>query len=336
MGDAGIWQKKLQIHKYSDAFAVPTGNMIHVFDNQGTFVPYTSKRKVGKAEYAKVDTQLDVEEIDVDYCDEDVVYIGFMRGHYGHFLVDSAVRLWALCEEECAGKKLLITFEEVTPFIIELFDYLEVDKTRFLLPKRPTRFRSILVPELSYFPCTYIAEEYLSPFNEVVKKVNLDKPIYDKLYLSRIHFSQGKRELGEKDIQDIFEKNGYKVLYPEELSFQEQVWYYKNCKTIVTTNGTIAHNILFAPDRTELIILNRFNKWENTHQRAINLIKNIRDRYVNVYVEGSDRDNSLMWRTEDFLKFCEEKSMSIPRQSIFRKVFLQLIFRLPLLYRWCK
>jgi len=278
------------------------------------------------------------EDTEYDYLDEEVVYIGFMRGHWGHFMVDSSTRFWMLDRPECKGRRFLINIEGMDELYAKVFSYLGIDNEQVISLEQNTRFRAIYVPDLAYYPAKYISKEYLFPFEKIMSQINLQLPIYEKIYLSRIHFTKGKRELGEKDIQDVFKKNGCHIIYPEELSLEEQIWYYKNCKTMITTNGTIAHNAIFCNRDAELIILNRFCEEENMHQRAINLIKNIKVTYVNAYhpnVKGN-KDDSLMWKTDDFLRFCQERDYRIPREICGRKLYLRILFKLPFLYRFFK
>lgn len=340
MQDKILVKDELKVCEYEYACAIPGAQgVVSIYDQNGVFVPHTSKRKFGKKAYVSQDEKIS-EEVSSGcrYLDEEVVYMGFMRGHWGHFLVDSSVRLWALECPECAGKRILLNIEGMEAVYEKFFGYLGIDTRRIISLNEAVKFRSVLVPELSYFPGKYISKEYLAPFNRAVAQIHMDVPTYDKIYLSRIHFSKGKRELGEKDIQDVFVDNGYHVLYPEELSIEEQIWYYKNCKVMATTNGTIAHNIVFSGDETELIILNRFQQGENPHQKAINDLKNIKITYVNVYRErdAGNRNDSLMWKTPEFYEFCKQKEFCLRKEKVGRKLYLQLLFKLPFLYRWFK
>ncbi|MBP3604426.1 MAG: glycosyltransferase family 61 protein [Lachnospiraceae bacterium] len=334
-----IHLKKPNIVKYEQAYAVIGGQgVINIYDNEGNLVPNTTKRKFGKKEYIHHAEKKFFSEEEYTYVNEEVVYIGFMRGHWGHFMVDSSVRFWALERPECKGKRILLNIEGMNALYEKIFEYMGIEKSQIIVMSKTTKFKAVYVPELSYCPEQYVSKEYLYPFEKIANQINLQTPSFDKIYLSRLHFTKGKKELGEKDIQDIFLKNGYHVLYPEELSLEEQVWYYKNCKTMVTTNGTIAHNVLFCNAGTELIILNRFCEEENMHQKAINAIKNIKVNYIDAYhphVEGTKND-SLMWKTKGLISFCNEKNYKMPKQLWGRKLYLRILFKLPYLYKFVK
>lgn len=331
-----VKSEKLKIDIYDSAYVIPgKQGILHVYDKQGEFVPFTSKRRFNRNEYSVPVSPISVEETEMEYYDEEVVYIGFLRGHWGHFLVDSSVRLWALDLPECVGKRILVKIEGMEEFYSKLFTLLHVDQSRILQLNKGARFRKVLVPELSYFPGKYITKDFLTPFKKISDNIFMNKAVYEKIYLSRVHFAKGKKELGEELIQKIFEENGFHILYPEELSYEEQVWYYKNCKKMVTTNGTIAHNVVYADKDVELTILKRFEE-DNIHQDAINNVMSVKAQYINAYDKRSDHDNCLMVRTPELLEFCRKENMIIPRESYWKRFVDYWLFRLPYLYRWCK
>lgn len=327
-----IIKKNLMIHKYLNAYAiVGEQGIIHVYDSDKKYVEYTSKRKVG-ANYYKTPT-ISSEDINGDYCEEEVVYIGFCRGHWGHFMVDSSIRMWALLDEECIGKKILVNIEGMRDFYYKWFKYFNIDKKNIIELDSNKQYKKILVPDLSYVIDKYISVEFSKPFEYIASEINIDLPVYSKIYLSRVHFSHKNKmkQIGEKNIQNIFEKNGYKIIYPEEISFEEQVWYYSHCDSMVTTNGTVAHNILFMRDDSELIILNRFYE-ESMHQNNINLVKNVRVTNINAYYKSSTHDNALMVMSEELKEFFKKRNFFVPMLNGSIKNYI--IYKLPYFYKW--
>ena len=98
-------KEELRIDEYENAFARPNGGqgIISVYDQNGQFIPYTSKRKYGKAEYSVLEA-LTLEDMqEAGFFNEEVVYLGFFRGHWGHFIVDSSIRLWKKRSTEIKG-----------------------------------------------------------------------------------------------------------------------------------------------------------------------------------------------------------------------------------------
>ncbi len=330
-----VEKEELRIDEYENAFARPNGGqgIISVYDQNGQFIPYTSKRKYGKAEYSVLEA-LTLEDMqEAGFFNEEVVYLGFFRGHWGHFIVDSSIRLWALEKEEYRNKRILMKIEGMETFYQKFLGYLGISREQIIQLEEPARFKKIIIPQLAYFPKAYISRAFLSPFRRVSEVIRLDKKTYDKIYLSRVRFARSKKELGERRIQSIFEENGYQVLYPEELSLEEQIWYYKNCKEIVTTNGTIAHNVVYAKEGIRLVMLKRF-KEENTHQLAINQICGIDYIEVDCYDKKSNHNNSLMLRTPQLMEFCRKNGISVLQEGIWQRIYFRIIFNLPYLYKW--
>ena len=324
----------MQVVEYTNVCAIPVGRqqIICLYDEEGNYIPNTSKRTYGKSEYYKPDTPHTYDMDKIEYVDEEVVFLGFLRGHWGHFIVDGSVRLWALTLQKYKGKKVLARIEGNATFCKILLKHLGIEENQILQIDVPTRFKKVHVPDISYVPFTYISKKFLAPYRTIAEQINLEKEVFEKIYLSREHFAKGKKELGEKYIRQIFEDNGYHILYPEELSFEEQVWYYKNCKEIVTTNGTVSHNVVYANEGIRLVLLKRFDD-TNLHQLAINQINNIEFIEVDCFEKGSERDKCLMLQTKELEEFCKDNSMIYGKQKMWRKICLKLVFRIPYLYK---
>ncbi len=324
------------IKQYENSYIIPNGQCLFAFDNSGNFITNTGKRRVGKLEYTKVDN-IDVNSMTFEYCAEEVVYIGLLRGHWGHFLVDSTVRMWALLDDICKGKKILANIEGMEPFYREWFKLFGIDiDTDIISPQLPIKYKKLLVPDISYFPGKYVTDKYIVPFDYVRDKICNDNaerwPVYDKIYLSRAKFSVGTKQLGEDFIQGIFEDNGYKVLFPEEIPFKEQIWYYAHCNSIVTTTGTIAHNILFCNPGTELVLLNRYDDMP-VHQGYINKCRKAEVTVINAYSAGSTHDKNLMILTPELENFFDKRAYKYERKNRINMLILKLLFYIPKAYK---
>lgn len=61
--------------------------------------------------------------------------------------------------------------------------------------------------------------------------------------------------MGEKSIEKLFQSYGYEVIHPEALDIEEQVVMIANAKIIATTEGSIAHSLIFASPGTEVVLI---------------------------------------------------------------------------------
>lgn len=229
-----------------------------------------------------------------DYIDENVIYIGLCQLQWGHFLIDCIQRLWFLVNNSCNYKIVfsgIINKPEYTlkGNYLELLELFGIKKNQIIVISNPTKFKSVIVPEQSIWPGKWYTKEYVQIINQITQ--NTKKTFCDtvspfkKIYLSRLNFGESqKKEIGEENIQSVFSENGYKVIYPEQLSLKEQIYYLNGADRIATICGTLSHNILFAKDGIELVYLSK-SSIINTYQYNINQIKNATITWIDIYRE---------------------------------------------------
>lgn len=197
---------------------------------------------------------------------ETVIYIPVIPNHWGHFLLDCLCRFWFINDDKYKDYRIAFcgynwSNNQVEGNYLELLHLMGIDDSRLIYIKDPCSFACVLIPEptLGYTIAnshyrniidTIIANVYKS---EIIKKL---QP-YEKIYFSRAHFWRSSiREVGEKEIENQFAINGFKVLSPEQLNVYEQIFYINNAKIMACTNGTLPHNSIFRGKHDfELIIL---------------------------------------------------------------------------------
>ena len=250
----------------------------YVYESASIAYGDTKDRFIGTYEYDKND---------IPFVNDTVVYLGLFFRHWGHFLLDFVPRLWFFLDNTFQYDIVYTTNQyEISGNYLEFLNLLGIDNSRLHCIKKPTRFSTIIIPELSYISGGYYSDEFLMIFDRV-KKNALSKidhhPVYEKLYFSRKQL-KNKKEFGESGIENAFAQNDYKLLYMEQLSLKEQIYYVANANSIAAISGTLCHNILFASKNTELIIINK-TKRINGHQVIINQAKGNPVIYVDVYIE---------------------------------------------------
>lgn len=84
-------------------------------------------------------------------------------------------------------------------------------------------------------------------------KLRLNGSPIDDIYVSRKNAINDERFINDEEkIEEYYQNLGYKIVYNEELTFDQQREVYKNAKSIVGISGTGLINILFAPDECKL------------------------------------------------------------------------------------
>ena len=139
---------------------------------------------------------------------------------------------------------------------------------------------------------------------------------YEKIYFSRSKLKKAvMTEIGEPEIERVYRKNGYKIIYPERCSFKELVFYISNCKEFVSLSGTIPHNIVFARPGTKVVILNKTYRI-NTIQLMLNAQAKICPIYVDINIclfPASPGSGPFWMEIEDnFIRYAKQNGIALP------------------------
>lgn len=240
-------------------------------------------------------------------CDDGcVVYLGMFHTVWGHGITDNMKKIWFLFSPEFnelqknQNVRLVYTgFDGYGPTghfndnYKELLKKLGVDFETLERVEHPTRFTRIYVPSDSLI---YNRTKEIEPFNCHVARfwTNEYKNIFDRLIaetkrvegFEKVYLSRGKwdnRDYGEKDIEDLFAKLGFKIVYPEKHSFSQQLSIYASCRCMASTECSVIHNSVFMQDGSELIIIRKGN-YINSYQAAINDMKKMKVTYFDSHL----------------------------------------------------
>lgn len=205
----------------------------------------------------------------ITYINKEVIWGGFIYNHYGHFLLQSTTRLYYYLKNRDVFPNIAFSVSSTTlpKYVEDFFDLLGITQENITLITNFTQFKKVVCPELSSYYYKDWTEEFILPFAEAAKGIppNKDK----KIFFSRKYWGKDTAKcIGEDALEDVFNKNGYKSVYMEKLTLQEQIAVMKGGEVFAGINGTAFHNILFASPKKMLQILNRTN--ESNSQYIIN------------------------------------------------------------------
>ncbi|HEU5433211.1 MAG TPA: glycosyltransferase 61 family protein [Thermomicrobiales bacterium] len=191
--------------------------------------------------------------------DEDAVYLGWMFDHFGRFLLDSLARIWFLRQADPSlrvvfhlpppSKGLFLDWEPRIPgWASRILDAFGVPPSRILVPDVSVRFRRLLVPEAAFVQGFAAYERMVQPFQDVASRLAAGvQPSSQPVYLSRRLLSSRRRPIvGEGVFEDVLRENGFLVVHPETMTFENQVRLVNAHADIFSNVGSAAHNILFA------------------------------------------------------------------------------------------
>lgn len=183
------------------------------------------------------------------------LYGGVFYGHFGHFIVESMSRVWAL--DRLRGQLDGIVFtpkvdrvdDRVVAHFTELLAAFGVDLPITLI-REPTRIEMLSVPRQGFGMYDLIAGS--AAFRDYVnthfgKNVPADGP--EKLYVSRSKLGPGRGSiLGEYKIEQYLEAEGYGIFHPQFAGQNEQIARYKAARKFISTDCSPIHLLGYAGD----------------------------------------------------------------------------------------
>lgn len=233
---------------------------------------------------------------DIPYIDADAVFVGNVYNQFGHFLLEHMNRAYAALDEKYKNMKyVLINNKSVNPvpeYMFILLELLGIKRDNIIILEQTTRFRNVYVPDQGFNLPVYSSWKFGETFDKIAQNVDDSKPGFEKVYVSRAKLKE-RKTYGEEKIQKIFERNGYKVIYPETMSLIDQIKTIKGCKFLAGCAGTALHMCLFMKEGGTVIQIKRntLNKDSASTQYLINETKKLNSVFIQASIENVRTDH---------------------------------------------
>ncbi len=194
------------------------------------------------------------------------LFAGPMHPHFGHFLLESTPRLWALgVDPEPVNSVLFIPIRPGTiwrarkayrPFLEIFCGDLPIENI-----VTPTRVETLVVPDPGFgHEARMVGTPHYRAFMRDRVAANIAPAGPDRLYISRTGLSDHKGGiLGETLIEEVLSSQGYEVFHPQRHSAREQLARYAAARQIVALDGSALHMAAYAlrPDCRVAMIARR-------------------------------------------------------------------------------
>lgn len=193
---------------------------------------------------------------------EEVIYLGWCQHHhFGHFLLETLARAWYTLVADPSLRVVLLPHVRLafSPMIWRMLELLDIPEERVLLVTEPTRFSRIYVPDVAYELLGSAHEEAIRPFAQMTERV-LGGAARD-VSSQPVYLSQGgmldlhKIAAGERDLEAELRERGYRIVYPEMISIDEQIRVFNEHTDYVGIPGPVFHSVLFSRQRPTLHLL---------------------------------------------------------------------------------
>lgn len=209
-------------------------------------------------------TMMDPAQVAAQAPDECYFFIGPLHLHYGHFLLASLCRMWAWSRSAFPGIKLLVhgdpraAFGGV-PYVATLLSALGVGLDDLVAFGEPTRIRRVIVAS----PCFEETNFAHAAFARMARQIGSsllagtvavadDTPVY----LARWQLPRGVHRLvNEEALVSVLADAGVEVVFPEQLSLQQQVRLMADRRTIVGQGGSAFHTAAFVGEPRKCLML---------------------------------------------------------------------------------
>lgn len=233
--------------------------------------------------------------------ERDCLYLGYYMMPYGHFLLETLSRFWALSQ---ADKQTTLVFHpflrrkpvhprrwEPAKTALQSFGF---DPANVIFIDKQTRFARLTVPTpLLQFATT--ADPRLANLYRTIggycdhrqDRPRLFSPFRKtayprKLFLSRRHLKNRRLVTNDDEVEALFTRRGFAIIYPEKRPFEEQVRMFQRADIIAGFAGSAMHNVLFARPETRAWVLGtgRNPKQPNANQLICNALAQVEASFI--------------------------------------------------------
>ena len=233
-----------------------------VYDHGGRIVR-ASQRTARDVAWQPADPEQIDSGVTADELDGDCLYLGHYTGHYGHFLLETLARFWALESTSDVDRFLLQPFVHSTPrprsfpparVCLECFG---ADLGRVSIVRKPTRVRRLMLPTSLVEIKRWADRRQRDVYRKIAaccRREHSDGQSASRLYLSRRRLrrfgpttrSRGYRPFSnEHQVEGVFASLGFEVLHPERIDFARQVSMYEQADVVAGSPGSALHNAVF-------------------------------------------------------------------------------------------
>lgn len=191
------------------------------------------------------------------------MYGGIIYGHFGHFLVDSMARIWALAELEDKIDGVIFTPKIVgerpnraLEVYADLAKAIGLKKPSKLITT-PHRIERLYVPRQGFgmTDLTGGSEKFRSFMKaNAGKDIPADGP--ERLYISRSRLPPNRGGLvGESVLEELLAAEGYEMYHPQQEKQVNQIAHYKAAKDIISVDCSPLHLVGYVGNSSQRIAI---------------------------------------------------------------------------------
>ena len=176
------------------------------------------------------------------------IFGGILYGHFGHFIVESLARIWALDAEGVEADGLLFTPKAIgfpdkaVRKLQALADILGV-RLPIVVAQEPLQVDELHVPVQGFGMNDLIeGSQAFRSFINAHAGVSIEPEGGEKLYISRSELPRDRGSiLGEYRLEEYLRAEGYEIFHPQKATPAQQIARYKAARLIVAEDCSPVH-----------------------------------------------------------------------------------------------
>lgn len=261
-----------------------------------------------------------------EYTYKRIIYGGYLRRKWGHFITESLARMWALDKPEISDYEKILFFSDSDADSIPEGNFLQVFELlgiaeRVVIATSNVTAEELIVPEPGYEHDRFYTEVQAEVYRKIIANAlqstpSVDLNRIDKIFISRASIpGASQNAVNLIELETYFKENGFEIISPEKTSLIDLIHIMNKSDTVATIGGSPAHNFVFInrPETKRLIIIER-HAWLNDFQISLNKMCGCDTIYVDGYYlpkAASSQDGLMLFApTPQFCKFAVDFGLS--------------------------
>jgi len=180
-------------------------------------------------------------------------FLGNHMAHYGHFVTEFLSALWDFRRLDEYDQYAVFPFifdggsVRFAPYHTQALECLGVDPRRVLvLGKQPASFALIDVFERLWHNNDRVDPAVVGVYDRLLAEFGARRNDCERrIFLSRQSGVGLQRMANTGDVEAVFARHGFEILYPEKMDFAEQISRYANARVVAGFAGSAMHNCVF-------------------------------------------------------------------------------------------
>jgi hypothetical protein len=230
------------------------------------------------------------ELVDAEDMPGKYVYLGILRGHFGHFLLESISRMWYMLKAD-RDTKIIVhgsgVDDRLPSYVKYIFQLLDIDLDRVVAATHTMRIEHLFFPQSEFeirwranasyanlFRELYNRNKRLFPIRSTPKRVYLTRRQL-KLKTARDH---RKAVANEAQVEALFAARGFEIIAPEKIPFHEQIAIAGGANQLAGLKGSALHMSLFNQRSQSRLI--QLGRTQTMNQCLIDGLKNMQAHHI--------------------------------------------------------